>query len=278
MTALVALQEVGVQAGDRCLLQVPRLQVAAGERVAIVGPNGAGKSTLLRVAGGLLAPTSGRATVLGQALPAAGEAPLRRAAWRRLRRDIGWLMQGLHLVPRLTARENVLVGALARLHGPQALLSWARWYPAALQAEADEALAALGLAAQAGQRTDRLSGGERQKLGLARLQLQQARLVLADEPTSALDPQATQQVCAALRAATAAPGRALLTVVHDVALLPLLATRVLGLAQGRIVFDLPLAAVDAERLQALYSRPPEAAATGAASLPARPFTPAPACR
>jgi phosphonate transport system ATP-binding protein len=167
-------------------------------------------------------------------------------------------MQGLHLVPRLTAQENVLIGALGRLHGTAALRSLLRWYPRTFEAEAAAALDALGLADLRHTRADRLSGGERQKVALARLQLQRPRLVLADEPTSALDPAATTLVCEALRAVASGPQRTLVTVVHDLALLPHLATRVIGMAAGRVVWDLPLPDVSAARLQALYGAGAEA--------------------
>jgi phosphonate transport system ATP-binding protein len=259
MSAAVGLKDVQVVVGDRVLLDVPRLAIEQGERVAIVGPNGAGKSTLLKLIGALIEAHQGRVEVLGRLLGPGGEAAERRA----LRRDTGLLMQGLHLVPRLSARENVLIGALARLRGAQALRSWGRWYPQELIAEADAALAALGLADRGGVRTDRLSGGERQKVALARLQLQRPRLLLADEPTSALDPAATLEVCQALCAVAAAPGRTLLTVVHDLELLPVLATRVIGMAAGRVRWDRPLGEVTPTLLQALYERPDADAAPAA---------------
>lgn len=245
----VSLQGVRLAIGHRVLLDVPRLAIAPGERVALVGPNGAGKSTLLKLMGGLATPTQGAVQVLGLDRQSMGS-----HARRSLRRDIGLLMQGLHLVPRLSARENVLVGALARLRGADALRSWCRWYPVALREEADAALAALGLAHLAHTRADRLSGGERQKVALARVQLQRPRLLLADEPTSALDPAATREVCLALRAMADEPGRTLLTVVHDLELLPLLATRVIGIADGQVRWDRPIAEVTPALLQALYGR------------------------
>jgi phosphonate transport system ATP-binding protein len=159
-------------------------------------------------------------------------------------------------VPRLTARENVLIGALARLSGVQAWRSWWRRYPETLVAEADAALGALGLSERAHVRADRPSGGERQKVGLARLTLQRPRLVLADEPTSALDPSATAQVCASLRNAAVAARQTLLTVVHDLDLLPELATRVIGLAHGEIRWDLPLDRVHDAALSDLYGLRP----------------------
>ena len=273
MTPAVQLDHVQVTAAGRILLDVPRLVVGTGERVAIVGPNGAGKSTLLKAIGGLLPAQRGRIVVLGRSV--GPDAPERADAHgravrrdrRALRRETGLLMQGLHLVPRLSARENVLIGALARLQGADALRSWCRWYPMDLVAEADAALAALGLADRARTRADRLSGGERQKVALARLQLQRPRLVLADEPTSALDPAATREVCEALLAVAAEPGRTLLTVVHDLELLPMLATRVIGIAEGQICWDRPLVEVTPPMLQALYERRSDDAATADRSDP-----------
>ncbi len=245
----VSLEGVCMAVGHRVLLEVKHLAIMPGERVAVVGSNGAGKSTLLKLIGGLAVPTHGQVKVLGLDRQSIG------ARERRgLRRDTGLLMQGLHLVPRLSARENVLVGALARLQGADALRSWCRWYPDALRAEADVALAALGLADLAHTRADRLSGGERQKVALARVQLQRPRLLLADEPTSALDPAATREVCLALRAVAEEPGRTRLTVVHDLERLPLLATRVIGIADGRVRWDRPIAEVTPALLQALYER------------------------
>lgn len=265
MTPAIHLDHVQVTAADRILLDVPRLVVGTGERVAIVGPNGAGKSTLLKAIGGLLPAHRGRMVVLGRSVGpdtperAHAQGQTGRRDRRALRRETGLLMQGLHLVPRLSARENVLIGALGRLQGADAVRSWCRWYPMNLVAEADAALAALGLADRAGTRADRMSGGERQKVALARLQLQRPRLVLADEPTSALDPAATREVCKALLAVAAEPGRTLLTVVHDLELLPMLATRVIGIAEGRIRWDRPLAEVTQPVLQALYERHGDAA-------------------
>jgi phosphonate transport system ATP-binding protein len=260
-----------LQAGARTLLQVPQLTIQCGERVALVGPNGAGKSTLLRTLTGFAVPAQGHVQVLGRGLGPAAPAPLTRRGLRELRAQVGQVMQGLHLVPRLTARENVLVGALPRLPGWR---SWARLYPRDLVAQADAALAALGLAAHTQTRADRLSGGERQKVGIARMQLQQPRIILADEPTAALDPAAVAEACQALRQAAA--HATLITVVHQPALLPLLAERVLGLRGGRIVWDLPLPAVDDAALAGLYG-PAAPAADAAAPGPAPATALQPAC-
>lgn len=241
---------VVVQAGGRTVLGVPHLVIHPGERVALVGSNGAGKSTLLRVLSGLAVPGAGRVEVLGRQVAAPGSRGLSRQEWRALRAEIGQVMQGLHLVPRLTALENVLVGASARRSELPAWRSWTRLYPAPLLAEARAALAQLDSLPLAGTRTDRLSGGERQKVGIARLLLQRPRLVLADEPTSALDPASSALALVALR--NAGDRATLLTVVHQPDLLPDLADRVIGLAGGVVVFDLPQAAVGPALLADLY--------------------------
>ena len=231
------------QAGGRTLLEIDDLAVGPGERIAIVGPNGAGKSTLLRALSGFVRPAHGHVDVLGHRL-AAGEPD---ADLRALRREVGQVLQGLHLVQRLSALENVLIGGLARLRGWR---GWARCPTAADVAEAEAALRAVGMLAKSGERTDRLSGGERQRVAIARMLMQRPRLILADEPTASLDPLAAAEVCRLL--ARAAAGATLVTVVHNPSLIPLLADRVLGLKAGRVAFDLPVAALDDAQLAALY--------------------------
>jgi phosphonate transport system ATP-binding protein len=254
--AVIDIRHLRVQAGGRQLLNVPAFAVAAGERVALVGPNGAGKSTLLKVVGGLMPATAGHVHVLGRCFGGADAPPkLTRRKWRELRAEVGQMMQGLHLVPRLTAEENVVLGALARPAAMPLWRSWFRWYPPALREEARDALADLGLAHRLHARADQLSGGERQKVSLARLRLQQPRLILADEPTSALDPAATQQACQALLAVS--HQATLLTVVHDPALLPLLADRVVGLKNGQVAFDVPVSQLNAALLEQLYAETQE---------------------
>lgn len=247
---VIDLRHLRVVLGGRTLLDVPQLTVKAGERVALLGPNGAGKSSLLKVLGGFLPAAHGHVMVLGRHFGGADAPTLSRRAWRGLRAETGQVMQGLHLVPRLSARDNVVLGALARPGAMPAWRSWLRCYPPALCDEAHAALCDLGLAHRVHARADQLSGGERQKVSLARLRLQRPRLILADEPTSALDPSATQQACHALLAV--ARHATLLTVVHDPALLPLLADRVIGLKQGQIVFDLPTHTLTPSHLEPLY--------------------------
>lgn len=247
----ISIHDLQVKAGEVCFLNVPKLVIRHGERVALVGPNGAGKSTLLRILGGLLDGTQGSVRVLDRSVGPDNRQALKRQDLRRWRAEVGQVMQGLHLVPRLSARENVILGALGRPGAMPAWRSWTRLYPHELQLEADLALNELGMEGRQDTRADRLSGGERQKVSLARLKLQRPRLILADEPTSALDPAATLEACRIL--CSLASRATLVSVVHQSELLPNLADRVIGLAGGEIVFDLPTAQVTPERMQALYA-------------------------
>lgn len=236
--------------GDKVALDIDCLSIGAGERVAIVGHNGAGKSTLLRLLSGFARPERGVVSVLGQRLPSQYSS----SSLKALRREVGQVLQGLHLVQRLSALDNVLIGALGRLSGWR---TWLRWHRPEDIAEAEVALREVGLLAKADLRVDRLSGGERQKVAIARMLMQRARLILADEPTAALDPQAAAEVCALLaRAAQGQPETTLISVVHNPSLLPLLADRVVGLRHGRIAFDLPVDEVDDACLLSLYRTEP----------------------
>jgi phosphonate transport system ATP-binding protein len=153
-----------------------------------------------------------------------------------LRRRVAQVHQGLHLVDRLSARDNLLIGALARCQGAAAWRAGlAGRYPPAIEAEADAWLTRLGLAAWAEARADRLSGGERQRVAIGRAGLQRPDLLLADEATAQLDPQAAKQACDWLR--DAAGSGTLVSVVHQLELLPRLADRVIGLRQGQVVLD-----------------------------------------
>jgi phosphonate transport system ATP-binding protein len=262
MTLVVDIEHLVCQAGGRTLLDLQRLQVRTGERIAVVGHNGAGKSTLLRCLSGFVRPARGRAVVLGHALDAA----LSARELRALRLQVGQVMQGLHLVQRLSALDNVLIGALGRIHGWR---GWTRVHRAADAAEAESALAAVGLLAKAEQRADRLSGGERQKVAIARMLMQRPSLILADEPTASLDPLAAAEICSLL--ARAAQGATLITVVHNPSLLPLLAQRVIGLKLGRLVFDKALADMSDADLTNLY-RPDGDGTPWPSALPATPHS------
>ncbi len=194
------------------------LRVDPGEVVLLEGPSGSGKTTLLAVAAGLLTPERGRVCVAGRWL-----ACLDAAERRRLRaRSIGLVFQHAHLLPGLTAVENVALQAmLAEVGADEAMR------------RAHELLERLDLTAVAGRRPESLSGGEEQRLAVARALIHRPAVVLADEPTASLDTVAGQQVADLLLRLGAAEGAAVLLATHDTRLAAC-ATRRVRLLDGRI--------------------------------------------
>lgn len=227
---MVQARGLHVRAGHANVLHDVCLNLAAGERVALVGHNGAGKSTLLDALSGFGAISAGSLRVLDSELSAAPDA----AGLRRLRRRVARVYQGLHLVGRLSALDNVLIGGAGRYASP---LSWLRRWPQAERERAHAALARVGMDWAAARRTDTLSGGERQKVAIARALHQDAQLLLADEPTASLDSKAAAEVVALLGAVAVERGVALVCVVHDLELLPSLADRAIALRHGSVVAD-----------------------------------------
>lgn len=241
----VALCGVTVAYGHHLALDGVDLSVRAGERVALVGPSGAGKSTLLGLCTGTVRPNAGEVKVLG--------APLTRLAAGQLlavRRRIGSIHQRLHLVGRLRVVHNVNAGHLGRWPAWQALSSLVR--PREVDV-AREALARTGIEDKLFARTDTLSGGEQQRVALARILVQDPEVVLADEPVSSLDPAHGDEVMRLLCETVATPARTLLVSLHDFDLAVRRCDRVVGLREGRVQFDLPAAEVDARHREQLYS-------------------------
>lgn len=241
---VVELREVTVRYGAKTALDCVRLTVAAGERVALVGPSGAGKSTLLGLVSGARAPSAGTVTTLGMDLASASQRRL-----RAIRSRIGTVHQRLDLVGPLTAIHNVNAGRLGRWGLARSLISLLRplEVPSALAA-----LERLGIADLARTRTERLSGGEQQRVALARILVQDPALVLADEPISSLDPQRARAVMDMLTDLIATGDRALLVSLHDFEIARATCDRVVGLRQGRIVVDLPAEEVTDEHREQLY--------------------------
>ena len=173
--------------------------IAAGEFVAVMGPSGCGKSTLLHLGGGLESPTAGQVLFDGTELSTIGA--VRLAEIRR--RHLGYVFQSLNLVPSLTALENVMLPL--ELDGVS--VSTAR-------KAAAEALERVGITVQTDRYPDSFSGGEQQRIAIARAVVGERRLLFADEPTGALDTITSDQVVEVL-AALARSGVAVVMVTHE---------------------------------------------------------------
>jgi putative ABC transport system ATP-binding protein len=193
------------------------LDLAPGEIVVVTGASGAGKTTLLTLCGALRSVQQGELRVLGRDLRGLG-----RDAQRALRSSIGFVFQSHHLIDALTAGQNVVMSLMDRVSMADAM------------ARAETALNALGLAARIDALPSELSGGEKQRVAVARALVRKPRLLLADEPTASLDEDSADIVKDAISIAAKRRSCAVLLVTHDARLFDM-ADRVLRLVDGGLV-------------------------------------------
>jgi ABC-type lipoprotein export system ATPase subunit len=183
---------------DVVVLNDATLHMAPGEFVSLVGPSGSGKSTLLHIAGGLDKPDTGRVQVAGIDLSTLGAGPLAQVR----RRHIGFVFQFFQLLPTLSVRENVELPLI---------------FDGKTSHRVDELLERIGLAGKGDRLPGELSGGEMQRVAIARSLVAGAPLILADEPTGNLDAVNAAEVLDLLTEQVRLAGAALLLVTHDAA-------------------------------------------------------------
>jgi putative ABC transport system ATP-binding protein len=218
-----------------------------GAFVAVMGPSGSGKSTLLHILGALDSPTEGTVAVGGRRYEGLDEREL-----TRLRRDhIGFIFQFFNLLPSLSAVENVYLPAL---------ISGRRG--AKHERRAEELLARVGLGGRAEHRPAELSGGEQQRVSIARALLLSPELLLADEPTGNLDSRAGAEVLGLLRETNRTDGQAIVMVTHDPAAAAV-ADQVIFLRDGLRAGEVPGGSMEriAEYFAGLRAAPPPVSAT-----------------
>ncbi|MEC7583406.1 MAG: ATP-binding cassette domain-containing protein [Planctomycetota bacterium] len=220
------------------------LSLQSGERVALIGPSGAGKTTLLRMMAGVLWPTSGSLTVLGQDI---GE--LRGRDLCNLRRQVGLIYQQDNLIPGLRVAHNVLMGRLGRWSLLRSL--WSLLFPREIAA-ARKALREVELEARLWAMPGELSGGEQQRVAIARLLLQQPEILLADEPVSGLDLRLGREVVRLLLRLSRERGATLVVSLHSLDLLGEGFDQVVALREGSLIWRGPPRAVSHELLQDIY--------------------------
>ena len=226
------VMQASVRIGSQDILAGITVDFRRGERVAVVGANGAGKSTFLRLLAGAIQPSNGE---IDRGDPS--------------ETNVALVWQGLALVQRLSVLENVLIGAVARCRSPG---TWWRIFPVVEVRRANTLLERLGIAHLAEERVDRLSGGERQRAAIGRALMQTADFLVADEPTASLDWSAARDVARLFSGLALSEGITTIAAVHDVSLLEHICDRVIGLARGRIAFDLPRKAVGYKELAAIF--------------------------
>jgi phosphonate transport system ATP-binding protein len=232
-------------------------QVEQGEFVGIIGLSGSGKSTLLRCINRLIEATSGEILVprslLGQngSVGMANVLRLDRQELRLLRRKVGMIFQQFNIVKRLSVIENVLSGGLG--YQPS-LTSTLRVFSETGKRQALTNLKRVGLLDHAYKRADELSGGEQQRVAIARTLMQQPAIVLADEPVSSLDPKLSRVVLDILQRVCREDGITALVSLHTLELTREYAHRVIGLKQGQLFFDGPVKDLTETIVDAVYQR------------------------
>jgi phosphonate transport system ATP-binding protein len=239
----VDLDGVGKRYGGLAAVDGVSLAVAQGQTVALVGPSGAGKTTLLRLMAGSLAPDDGVVRLHARDISAL-------KSGRELAGLVGIVAQQYDLVPNLSALQNVLAGHLG---------SWSLWRSLlSLVAPRDKLLAMralerVGVADQAYQRAGLLSGGEQQRVAVARVLVQDPAVVLADEPVASLDPARAADVLQLLTGIARENGKTLMASMHAVELAMGHFDRLVGVRDGTVRFDAAPSAVTEAMLANLYA-------------------------
>ena len=221
------------------------LAVDGAEVIAVLGLSGSGKSTLLRCINRLVEPTEGLVVLDGVRV-----SELDRRGLQRARRRMGMIFQEYNLVDRLTVLENVLSGCLGVA---------STWRAVTRAFRKDDIERAMELCRRVGildpirKRADQLSGGQRQRVGIARALMQQPKILLVDEPTSSLDPKIGAEVMELMCAVADEHHVPMLISVHDLDVATGYSKRIIGLREGRIVFDAETSAVERSMLLAIYT-------------------------
>ncbi len=239
-----AVEGVGKSFGRAQVLSDLSFSIREGERVAVIGPSGAGKTTLFRLLCAVLKPTEGRITAMGR-----DTRNLRGGALRELRREIGVLYQNDNLIPHLRVVHNVLMGRLGHWVLPRALLSLL--WPQDLGA-ARAALREVELSDKLWSMPGELSGGQQQRVAIARLMVQQPRVMLADEPVSQLDIRLGREIVALLSGLSSRLGSTLLVNLHTLELLEGHFERVIALRDGHLFWQGTPAEITRDLLRDLY--------------------------
>ena len=220
-------------------------EVPRGQRVAIVGGNGAGKSTLLRCCMRLVEPDSGSVEFAGQSVTGLGLRPLAKA-----RSQVGFVFQKHNLVSRLSVLTNVLHGAMAYSRTPRL------WFHSIATREhrdyAMHCLEQVHLGHLSGRYAGELSGGQSQRVAIARVLMQKPKMIFADEPVASLDPQAGEDVMQVFSALVRSQNLTLVFVTHHLDHALHYADRVLGLRDSKLHLDAVSQQLSVQQLRGMY--------------------------
>ncbi|MCK5812480.1 MAG: phosphonate ABC transporter ATP-binding protein [Clostridiales bacterium] len=227
------------------------LAINEGEFVAIIGLSGAGKSTLLRLINKLIESTNGEVIFDGNSVTTATGRDL-----INIRRQIGMIFQGFNIVKRMSVLSNVLSGRVAYNPTWKTILGL---FPEEDKQIAYRALKRVDILEKVHNRASDLSGGQQQRVAIARALAQEPKIMLADEPVASLDPITTVQVMDYLKKINVEDGITTIANLHHVDLALKYATRVVGIKEGKLVYDVQMADISKEKfytdLELVYGRP-----------------------
>lgn len=245
--AIIEMNDVSKTYPNGCKALTPmNLCIEKGQFVSIIGPSGAGKTTLIRLINGLEQTSTG--SVVTDNLKVC------KHHLKKIRSRVGMVFQHFNLVDQLNVMTNVLSGRLARSH----------WLPSMFylfrrsdRDAAAEALKRVELLEKAWERADKLSGGQQQRVGVARALAQHPKVILADEPVASLDPVIGRGIITLLRDISVKDGITVVANLHQVKMAKEFSDRVIGLNNGRMVFDDIPARLDDEALHHIYHGKPK---------------------
>lgn len=219
--AAIRVENLTKHFGETVALNDVSFEIPEGQFAIVLGVSGSGKSTLLRCINGLTSPTDGDVYVHGDPV-------------RSNRSDVAMVFQQHNIIEGMSAYSNALTGALGRTNFTRSLL---RFHSHEDKLRALEALDTVGLLGEAEQRAGRMSGGQMQRVGIARALVQEPRVMLADEPVASLDPGSSQNVMGYLLSAAEERGLTTLISLHQVNLARQFGERFIGLRDGEVIFD-----------------------------------------
>lgn len=250
------VKEVSVRYGNGTqALRTTNLSIRKDQMTVLLGPSGAGKSTLLRVLNGLVKPTLGDIDVQGE------NCLKSMKHLREHRKRTGMIFQNHQLIPRHSALKNVMLGRLGYKSLLQSILPPSKQE----QINALTCLDKVGLIEKALVRCDSLSGGQQQRVGIARALVQDPRLILADEPVASLDPASADRVLGTLKQICEQDHIPTVISLHQLDYARAFADRIIGLSDGRVVFDGPVSELTSEVVNHIYRNTPIQATTSKAS-------------
>lgn len=239
---IIEINQISKQFERKIALSSLSFTIKKGELIALIGPSGAGKTTLLNILAAILKADRGELLVDGKTLQ-------QYANQKNRAKKIGMIRQQFDLVGQLAVIHNVLAGRLADWGFFKSLFSL--FVPQEKQA-ALHALNRVGLADKLYERTANLSGGEQQRVALARLLMQKPEIILADEPVASLDPSRAEDILGMLTTLASEENQTVIASLHSVEYAKKYFTRLIALKDGQLFFDLPADSVTDEQLQELY--------------------------